>query len=292
MKFQITINKEEQMREEYAQLLPKWYQCDEEHDLVLSDDIDSLASCAVLNMVKDWKVRYFYDFNAIYASKQKQKRRNRKCWVDIATYRGRAFDNHVSRISDWDIWNKDMINLNQLDEITNWNYTDKYAGSTLLTVWSIYDIPLPETEEGKMLLLCIDSTYKGFYAPKFKGIQKHYLLDILGLEGLYEVIQRHKANEFEDLIEKYKLRRKIYYEDGILDTDLPLNKIGKLLGINLTLPKEEFYEHTQLEQILADVTENHYYADDICPDIKTLAITYKNRVKYSIVKEIRKDVCL
>lgn len=280
------------MREEYAQLLPKWYQCDEEHDLVLSDDIDSLASCAVLNMVKGWKVKYFYDFNAIYASKKVQKRRNKKCWVDIATYKGRAFDNHVSRITSWDEWNKDMINLNQMNEVTNENYTDKYAGSTLLTVWSVYDIPLPETEEGKMLLLCIDSTYKGFYATKFKGIQKHYLVDILGLDGLYQVIQRHRQSEFEDLIDKYKLRKKIYCEDGIIDTDLPLNRIGKALGLNLKLPNQEFYEHTQLEQILVDITDNHYYADDINPDIKTLAIIYKGRAKYSKIKERRKDVCM
>lgn len=275
------------MREEYAQLLPDWYQCDEEHDLVLSDDIDSLASCAVLNMVKGWEVKYFYDFNTIYASKKVQKRRNKRCWVDIATYKGRAFDNHVSRITGWDEWNKDMINLNQINEVTNENYTDKYAGSTLLTVWSVYDIPLPETEEGKMLLLCIDSTYKGFYATKFKGIQKHYLVDILGLDGLYQVIQRHSQSEFEDLIDKYKLRKKIYYEDGIIDTDLPLNRIGKALGLNLTLPNQEFYEHTQLEQILVDITDNHYYADDINPDIKTLAIIYKGRAKYSKIKERR-----
>ena len=69
----------------------------------------------------------------------------------------------VSLISDWDTWNTDMINLNLMCQVTNDNYTDKYAGSTLLTIWSVYDLPLPETEEGKMLLLCIDSAYKGFY---------------------------------------------------------------------------------------------------------------------------------
>ena len=81
------------MRDGYAQLLPDWYNGDEEHDLVLSDDIDSLASCAVLNNIKGWEIGYFYDFNTIYATEQMQKRRHKRCWVDIATHKGHAFDN-------------------------------------------------------------------------------------------------------------------------------------------------------------------------------------------------------
>lgn len=276
------------MREEYAQLLPKWYQCDEEHDLVLSDDIDSLASCAVLNMIKGWKIKYFYDFNTIYASKEIQKRRNKRCWVDIATYKGRAFDNHVSKVSEWESWNKSMINLNQMCEVTNDNYTDKYAGSTLLTVWSVYNIPLPETEEGKMLLMCIDSAYKGFYATNFKDIQKHYLIDVLGLDGLYSVICRHDYEEFEDLIIKYNLRKKISYWDGDIHTNLPLDKIGQALGLDLNIiPKSEFKVCTRLEQIQADIKADDCFTDDISPEIKTLAITYKGKVKYSKIKERR-----
>jgi len=274
------------LREEYAQLLPDWYLGDEQHDLVLSDDIDSLASCAVLNMVKGWKVGYFYDFNNIY--KAQKDTTNRRCWVDIATYKGHAFDNHVSLISDWETWNTDMINLNQMCRVTNDNYTDKYAGSTLLTVWSVYDIPLPETEVGKMLLLCIDSAYKGFYSPAFHDIQRHYLVDVLGLDGLYEVIERHTAEEFEDLITEYGLRKKISFWDGEVDTYLPLDKIGQALGIDLNIiPKSEFFLMRRLVQIQADIKQDDEYADDISQGIKTLAIVYRNKVKYSKIKERR-----
>lgn len=276
------------MREEYAQLLPDWYMGDEEHDLVLSDDIDSLASCAVLNMVKGWKVGYFYDFNNIYTKQKDTTKKNRRCWVDIATYKGHAFDNHVSLISDWDTWNTDMINLNLMCQVTNENYTDKYAGSTLLTIWSVYDLPLPETEEGKMLLLCIDSAYKGFYSDRFHDIQKHYLIDVLGLEGLYSVIQRHTAEEFEDLILEYGLRQKITYYDRAIKTELPLDKIGQALGIDLNImPESEFFLIRRLVQIQADIKEDDEYADDISQGIKTLAIVYRNKVKYSKIKERR-----
>ncbi len=275
------------MREEYAQLLPDWYIGDEEHDLVLSDDIDSLTSCAVLNMIKGWKVRYFYDFNTIYADKTMQKRRNRKCWVDIATYKGHAFDNHVSLISDWDTWNTNMINLNQMCQVTNDNYTDKYAGSTLLTIWSVYDLPLPETEVGKMLLLCIDSAYKGFYSPAFHDMQKYYLVDVMGLDGLYSVIQRHTAEEFEDLIAEYGLRKKITYWDGEIYTCLPLDRIGQAIGIDLNvIPKSEYIPCIRLEQIQTNIGSREF-GNEIDDGIKTLAVVYRGKVKYSKIKEKR-----
>jgi hypothetical protein len=276
------------MKEEYAQLLPDWYLGDEEHDLVLSDDIDSLASCAVLNMVKGWKVGYFYDFNNIYTMQKDSTKRNRRCWVDIATFKGHAFDNHVSLISDWDTWNTDMINLNLMCQVTNDNYTDKYAGSTLLTIWSVYDLPLPETEEGKMLLLCIDSAYKGFYSDRFHDIQKHYLVDVMGLDGLYSVIQRHTKEDFEDLALEYGLHKKITYWDGEVDTYLPLDKIGQALGIDLNIiPKSEFFLIRRLVQVQTDIKPDDQYVDDISQGIKTLAVVYRNKVKYSKIKERR-----
>ena len=273
------------MREEYAQLLPDWYNSVEEHDLVLSDDIDSLASCAVLNMVKGWTIRYFYDFNTIY--KEETNKSNRRCWVDIATYKGRAFDNHVSLLSDWDTWNDKMINLNLMCQVTNENYTDKYAGSTLLTIWSVYNLPLPETEEGKMLMLCIDSAYKGFYSDAFHDTQRHYLVDVMGLDGLYDVIQRHTKEEFEDIALQYGLHRKISIWDREILTDLPLDKIGQALGLDLNiLPKSAYFPCVRLEQIKADIGSKEYN-DELDTDIKTLAVVYRGKVKYSKIKERR-----
>ena len=276
------------MREDYRQLLPNWYDGSEEHDLVLSDDIDSLASCTVLNIVKGWKIKYFYDFNTVYAPKEykNKKKRNTKCWVDVATSKGHSFDNHLSRVTLWETWNTDMINLNQMCEVTNENYTDKYAGSTLLTVWSVYDLPLPQTEEGKMILLAIDCAYKGFYSPRFHDIQKHYLVDVLGFDDLYRVIKRHTEDDFVEIVAKYGLRGKITY-DGKLSTCLPLDRIGKELGIDIQLPTEEFYVATRLEQYVCTVSSSQDFTDDISPDIKTLAFTYKDKAKYSKIKERR-----
>jgi hypothetical protein len=172
-------------------------------------------------------------------------------------------------------------------QVTNENYTDKYAGSTALTVWSVYNLPLPETEEGKMLLLCIDSAYKGFYSDKFHDVQKHYLVDVMGFDGLYSVIQRHTQEEFEDLALKYRLHRKISIWDREILTDLPLDDIGQALGIDLNiLPKTAYFPCVRLEQIKADIGSKEYN-DKLDSDIKTLAVVYRNKVKYSKIKERR-----
>ena len=60
------------MNVDYAENLPEWLN-EKEMDLVLSDDIDSLASCALLTKVKGWNIKYFYDFERAYASKSLAK---------------------------------------------------------------------------------------------------------------------------------------------------------------------------------------------------------------------------
>lgn len=57
------------MNVEYLNKVPEWYKSNEKFDLVLSDDIDSLTTVAVVQSVHpNWNVEYFYDFDNIYAS--------------------------------------------------------------------------------------------------------------------------------------------------------------------------------------------------------------------------------
>lgn len=279
------------LREEYVEMLPTWLE-EEKLDLVLSDDIDSLASCALLTKVKGWNIRYFYDFENIYASKKlstdlkKQGKLNNKCYVDVAVQNGYAFDNHLSTLTYDDEWNEDMININMWSDACNDYYTLKYSGSTLLEVWSILDYPLPKTEEGKMLLLAIDSSFKGFYNERFADVQTEYLIDVLGFEELYDVLDRHEAYEFYNIIKKYKLNSEITYKNGILKTDLNLSVISKLLGIEITLPTDEFFCYKNFEIIEDDIDEYEDRASGIDKNIFSLALTYKNKVRYS--KEIKR----
>ena len=54
------------MNVEYLSKVPEWYKSNEKFDLVLSDDIDSLTTVAVVQSVHpNWNVEYFYDFDII-----------------------------------------------------------------------------------------------------------------------------------------------------------------------------------------------------------------------------------
>lgn len=214
---------------------------------------------------------------------------NEKCYVDVAVMQGKAFDNHVSRPFPRDcLYNKDMVNPNLLRVITNNNYFDKYAGSTLLLVWSLYKKPLPRTEKGKMLLLCVDSAYKGFYDDDYAETQRSYLVDMLGFSELYKVILAHKPEDFIQLIQEYHLDGKIWYEDRKLKTDIDITRIG----LNLELPLsgyEQLGEFVPREKYEA-YFENYAACMDLWfwypqkrKEIFSFAFTRKDKVSYSKV---------
>lgn len=277
------------MKEKYLSKVPDWYKSNDKFDLVLSDDIDSLCSIAVVQSVhKNWDVEYFYDFDNIYASNDvyfKEVKSATRVWVDVAIVKEEmAFDNHISRKDMEDYTNSLCINPNILANVTNYGYTNKYAGSTALLVWSLYNIPLPKTEEGKMLLLAIDSTFKGFYSSRFKERNRFFLCDVLGLEELYEVEKRHTLNEFYQIISKYGLSNKIRYnsETKRIETKLDVNTIGELLGIEIKLPAKEFNHWRSFEQYKGNMC-GVKSVKDISKGLVTLAFTFQNVAKYSIV---------
>jgi hypothetical protein len=269
------------MQNEYKKYLPKWFEENAQLDLVLSDDIDSLASCALLKRKKNWDIQYFYDFKNTYVNSDSSPM-NEKCYVDVAVRSGKAFDNHVSKFSRDDrSANPEMINLNNF--ISNDNYTSKYAGSTLLTLWSLFSFPIPKTEEGKMILLAIDSAYKGHYSEQFADVQKKYLTEILDLNELYDVIQRHTKEDFERIIDEYKLNSEIYVdENNALQTDLDLGRIGLLLGLSLYLPDNRFQLCSTYKVKEMTVPAWLYDAQQLNEDgLFSLAFTYKDSVRYS-----------
>ena len=263
-------------------MLPKWFEEQKENDLVLSDDLDSLVSCAILHKVKGWKVRYFYDFRNLYKSDKIKLNKDRRVWVDVACLNGeKTFDNHISTVSLDDTVNKNTINPNNLCMITNENYTDKYCGSTALLLWSLYDLPLPETEEGKMLLLTIDSTFKGYYAERFRDRNKFFLCDVFGFEELYKVQQRHTQDEFIDIRIKFETERKITHNDGKLHTLLDFDRIGEALGLELNVLEDDTFNLWTKYQIVEKKIFKEKKVSDISDDIFSLAFTYRNSVRFS-----------
>lgn len=287
------------MDKEYKQQLPTWYNSKEKYDLILTDDIDSLLSCAILKEIKQWEIEQVLLFKADknkvidYLGKTSNAT-NEAVGVDLALQSGKCFDNHVTRISSSDELNNESINPNIFKNVTGKNYTSKYNLSTVLLLWSLYNLPMPKTEEGKMILLAIDSSYISYYSSYsfFNQMNKYYLCDVLGLEELYECQKRHKEYEFTDIIRKYKLKSKIIVKKGILQTDINLKEINcELFETNIycELPEKRFHLDKIFQDIIIPITGNKNLID-IAENPFCAALTKKGFLCYSkeIIEEKKK----
>ena len=208
--------------------------------------------------------------------------------VDFARVNGKCFDNHVCIFNSNDTYNNEAINLNHLYGINRNCYTRKYNSSTVLLLWSLYDLQkenLPE--EVMMLLLTIDSTYYSF----FRGFQRQnykWLVEELDLPEFYECQTRHKEYEFQEIAKKYRVKEKIYVRKGYLKTEIDTESINELLfwytnemDIDLELPKCRFYLKDSYKDVTVNIQGNPQSIYDICKDPYCYAITRKNVVKYS-----------
>lgn len=261
------------MRPDIKKLFPAWVNDNEYYDLCLSDDIDSLLSCVVLEKIKGYKINYFYDFTNIYSTNQAI---NKAIAIDVDLKQGKCWGNHVA-IEE----NKESANLNKVLGISQENYRNKYAGSTLLTILSYYNVDISHlSEEGKMILLCIDSAYLGFYNNDFKEVHIYYMRDILQFPELVEIEERHKKEEFEELQRKYRLKEKIKInKEGMLYTKIDLDGLGVILNMPLKLSDIQFYLKKSFETDL--ITHQYYTTIRNFVNIFSLAMINKHSIKFT-----------
>lgn len=275
------------MNKEYSSKFPQWYKEDlTNHVSCLSDDLDSLVGCSLLEKVKGVEIGYFYNFKELYRGTERDVK---AIGVDIALENGRTFDNHVTMLNHKDRYNKMSINPNNIDNVSRDNYTDKYALSTALLIWSLYDIELPSTDEGKMVLLSIDSAFLGHYNDKFKPIQNKYLSK-LGFDELIDLQERYSLDEFRAVQRKYRMNSKIVMIKKELRTTLPLEEISDVLELELILPHNTFLVNNTLE--ISNESLNKYtgYSKDYIENGQTkifsLALTGKNYISKTNIKKV------
>ena len=107
--------------------------------------------------------------------------------------------------------------------------------STILTMWSFYDLPLPLTKEGEMLLLCVDSGYLGHFRDSFKEVHTAYL-DLLGFDELNDLLNETKETDYVERQRNDNKKAKIKLNnDGYLETILPLAELKRFFDIPLEL---------------------------------------------------------
>ncbi len=222
------------MIKEYKEKFPEWCFDDvKRFDLVLSDDIDSLSSCVALNIIKEYEITHFYNFNSLY--RQKDSEKHKLIGVDMDLIKGRSFGNHPVGV-----FNSKGANLNIIGGINTNNYTKKYAGSCILTVLSLYDVDISQlSTEAKMTLLAIDASFKMYAFNPLNA--KKWIKDVLQFDELYELLENHSQQEFYDLIDKYKLYKKIHIDEkGTLFTDIDLEGLSELFNVSFSMPKNSF----------------------------------------------------
>jgi len=295
------------MKQEYKDRFPKFCNDNDDfYDLCLSDDSDSIL---VTNFIQDEKwddVKFFYDFNMLYIEKgYKQENKILGCDIDFIMGDARCWSNHVTALSKNDRFNTNSANLNNIDKISRANYTDKYAGSTLVIVLSYYNYDISQlSEEGKMLIMCIDSHYYGFYNG-FHETQRKWLVDVLQYPELYDIIKIHKEQDFIDLARKYNIKiprqkkkdrdGKIWInQDGYLETEIDLKGISDVLDTKITLPTCQFVpffkeskdkEYIKMKQMQGG-TKYINSRKQIHNYIFTYAQTYRNTASLTVLEKI------
>lgn len=258
------------MKKEIKDKFPEWCNMKgEKYNLCLSDDIDSLFSCIILNQLFGYEIKWFYDFNNIYKDVDVDKK-FQSIAIDADLINGRCWGNHVT------LENEKAANLNTILNINKSNYTKKFAGSTLLTVLSYYNVNLNSLNSTQLeVLISIDTAFKQYFFNK--ELFKKYYNDILEYPMFTEILSKHDANYFYNIIKEYNLHESIYIKDGKLHTNIKLDKLGELFpDLSFILPQSEFKIHKSFEIVQSNYLKHNQ------EDIFSCARTYKNALRYSI----------
>lgn len=227
-----------------------WYKDLNNKHLIGSDDIDWLASEYVLRQLFNCETTMFFDFKSIYCREDidlKSIKASEIVAIDLDTTKTQCISNHVTYLD-----NTDAINLNKKIPHGCSDYYKKFAGSTLVTILSLYDIDLSNfTEKQLELILCVDAAFKQYYYNNnTRKLFKYYYNEVLELPELVAVVEKHDINYFYDIIDTYKLHEKIYIDkNGYIKTKLELDKISNVFNIDLSLPKRQFIKSYTMQSL-------------------------------------------
>lgn len=264
-----------------------WLIAGGDYCLILSDDVDSLVSAAIIYKLFGYPINYFCDFLGLYCN-ELSFLCEEPMGVDLALVRGKTICNHVSRISENDSYNTDSVNLNLIDGITaHRGYTRKYAGSTALFLYSLFrkELKLKENNRFWAILLSIDSYYLG-YKPEFRERQKYYLVDVLELPEIYKLQESHSFLDYEKLQKRLNMKEKIRLVDGQLNIyEDHFRELLDQLGLELPQIENDFdqvekYEKTVVPYGHVQAIDKSNYSTFSCTFKRSgIATVYKNEEK-------------
>lgn len=243
---------------------------------VLTDDIDSYLSCLFLKKKFGIEIGGFYDFKSLYVNSEEVEGKQ-PIYIDGDVTTGYAFGNHVTAI-----YNPDCINLNK--DITSKTYSEKFAGSTFMTLLSLYDYDLTRCNEDKIFFyLMIDVWFKQYFKYRSKWDK---WVNIMEMEYLNDIISYFTIEDYYDFLRQYRLNSKISIceEDGTLIFSLPYEKIKNDFGLIIPEPKQVF-DTKVLDLSIVQTPLFDFFRSrkkDNAKPVFSNAMTFKDSVRYSL----------
>lgn len=245
------------MQTETRELYPTWIdQIDpKKHNAGFTADMDGLLCAAFAKYHLGLEVNKFYDFRGLYSADISNQRET--IFFDCAIKKGKTFDNHMTRLSQNSYVNPESANINNVTGVNLSNYTDKFAMSTLIQLYAIYNVPLPKSLQGKLILLCCDVGFKGFYDDRYKTTFLSYLERFNMLE-LVDVLNQFTRSQMYEIMLRAQMNISIKRQGSgrlCIDMDsrnlygakymnfttgMDLDIFTKHLGYPVELPEEQF----------------------------------------------------
>lgn len=287
------------MIKELKEKFPDWVNQINKEDcnLILSDDLDSLFSVALLKFKFGCDVRGFVDWNSGFNGKKQSlctnrciSKKNFAIGVDVAIEEGRAFDNHVVMVNSNDAVNEKSANINVINRINRSNYYDKFCGSTLIQIMSLYNVDLSGfNDEQKKVICAIDGMYIPYKVQKidFSKTQRNYMKQ-LEYEELSDFMKfycnKSGYEEFYRVMDTYNLGGKIWTNDkGELESNIDIEGLSELFGgFDLSLPQGNFKEFKRLDKNSIDFNRSNVRCKGGLGDgLFNFVVTNKNYAIYS-----------
>src|SRR5690625_343756 len=283
------------MDKRIKEMFPSWVNSlDENNKLILTNDLDSLFTVAILKKLFGCEVGMFYDFETMYST-QKKFDKDKVIGVDLALedHETKTFCNHVTKMWKTDKVNPLSANLNNIAGIYGGkyqtNYFNKYSGSTALTVLSLYDsfnmllnghTELTETQ--KMILVSIDSYFFGVGFNGGEVINKWQRA--LGLEMFQDIFDKYSKEDLIEFQKEHSLKGEIYMAEDGLATTLDIEFLQEHFPmLDFSINEELVYVYEFQKPIYS-----HYYTGeskhDLQGDVFSFAVINRDKVSYTIHK--------
>lgn len=249
------------MKKEIKELYPNWINNinNKEHNAGFTADMDGLLCSSFAKEFLGIEVNSFYDFKDMSILDRSDIRET--IFFDSALKENKCFDNHMTRLDATSYINTQSANINNVSGVHRDRYTDKFAMSTLIQLYALYNVALPTSLQGKMILLCCDVGFKGFYDNRYRDTFLSYLekfemmelvkvLEMFSSDQMYEFMLR--ANMNAKIIREISHNRKgqLYIETSSknpygtkwmnFETGMDLDWYEEHLGYNVELPKGSF----------------------------------------------------